>query len=78
MEKKREDKHREIEEKRRLAQEKINSVVEMNKKIQADKRKAFNDKQLEISRFKKEKEVEVRARAEAAAKKVSERSPLTV
>ena len=73
QEKKREDKHKEIEENRKRAEEKINSVVAMNKKIQADKRKAFDDKQAEIARFKKDKQVEVRAKAEAVAKKLQEK-----
>lgn len=68
-----ESKHKEIEEARLKAEQKIHTVVAMNKKIQADKRKAFDDKQAEITRFKRENAEVVRKRTEEAAKKLADK-----
>ncbi|GMI06510.1 hypothetical protein TrLO_g11817 [Triparma laevis f. longispina] len=73
QERKRESKHKEIEEARLKAEQKIHTVVAMNKKIQADKRKAFDNKQAEIARFKRENAEVVRKRTEEAAKKLADK-----
>lgn len=60
MERNKEEKHREIEEQRRKAEMRIKEVVDKNKKIQLDKRTAYEIKQDEIALAKKEKEVELK------------------
>jgi hypothetical protein len=60
MEKKKEDKHRAIEEQRTKAELRIKEVVDKNKKIQADRKAAFDQKQRDIEIAKKEKAEEDR------------------
>jgi len=69
MERKMELKRLEVEEQRKKAERKIHTVVERNKKIQLDKRAAFNQKQAEIARFKAEKAVEIKKKVEMDSKK---------